>query len=129
MSDPLSWASMLRVLAGLALVLVVFFLLLRVMKRLQPGVGRSGSGLYVLRSLALSPRERLLLVQVGEQQLLLGAGAQGVRCLHVLPQALDLSPGAASGAPAGPGAAFAERLRGALAARGSDSSSDASGMS
>ncbi len=92
MSDPLSWYSMLRVLAGLALVLVVLFLLLRVLRRLQPGLAGSREDFRVLASLALSPRERLLLLQLGEQQLLLGAGVQGLRCLHVLPRPLAQRP-------------------------------------
>ncbi len=110
MSDPLSWSSMLRVLAGLGLVLVVFFLLLRLLRRAQPGLGGARADLRVVAALALSPRERVLLVQVGEQQLLLGAGAQGLRCLHVLPQALEAKP------PGGamPVVPFAEWLRKAV---------------
>lgn len=118
MSDPLSWSSMIRVLGGLALVLVVFFLLLRVLRRLQPGLGAGRADLRVVTTLALSPRERLLLVQVGEQQLLLGAGAQGLRCLHVLPRTLEPRPpgaGMRAGAAAPP---FAQWLRRALAERG-----------
>ena len=119
MSDPLSWSSMLRVLAGLGLVLVVFYLLLRLLRRAQPGLGAGRADLRVVASLALSPRERVLLVQVGEQQLLLGAGAQGLRCLHVLPQALEAKP-PGGGLPAVP---FAEWLRRAVSASSSASSS------
>lgn len=120
MSDPLSWSSMLRVLAGLGLVLVVFYLLLRVLRRAQPGLGTGRADLRVVASLALSPRERVLLVQVGEQQLLLGAGAQGLRCLHVLPQALEAKP-PGSGLPPVP---FADWLRRAVSASSSASSSE-----
>ncbi|MDE2121176.1 MAG: flagellar biosynthetic protein FliO [Betaproteobacteria bacterium] len=114
MSDPLSWSSMIRVIGGLALVLMVFFLLLRGMRRLQPGLGAQRADLRVVAALALSPRERLLLVQVGEQQLLLGSGAQGLRCLHVLPQALAARPPGGGGAVAAP---FAQWLHKAVAAR------------
>ncbi len=122
MSDPMSWSSMLRVTAGLALVLVLFFLLLRVLRRMQPGLAAGRADLRVVASLALSPRERLLLVQVGEQQLLLGAGAQGLQCLHVLPQPL------AARAGSGPGSAapFAEWLRKARAARATSDSPSSS---
>ena len=124
MSDPLSWSSMIRVIGGLALVLMVFFLLLRGMRRLQPGLGAQRADLRVVAALALSPRERLLLVQVGEQQLLLGAAAQGLRCLHVLPQPLASRPPTAVGAAAV--TPFAEWLRKARAARDSSDSSDSS---
>ncbi len=124
MSDPLSWASMLRVLAGLALVLVLFFLLLRGVKRLHPGFAAGRADFRVVASLALSTRERLLLVQVGEQQLLLGAAAQGLRCLHVLPQPLAARPATAAGAAAV--TPFAEWLRKARAASASSTSSTSS---
>ena len=119
MSDPMSWSSMLRVIAGLALVLVLFFLLLRVLRRMQPGLAAGRADLRVVASLALSPRERLLLVQVGEQQLLLGAGAQGLQCLHVLPQPLPARPGGGPGAVA----PFTEWLRKASGARAATDSS------
>lgn len=90
MSDPMSWSALLRVVGGLALVLVVFFLVLRGLRRMQPGLSGAGAPFAVVATLALSPRERLLLIQVGEQQLLLGSSPQGLRCLHVLPQALDV---------------------------------------
>ena len=115
---------MLRVLAGLALVLVLFFLLLRGVKRLHPGFAAGRADFRVVASLALSTRERLLLVQVGEQQLLLGAVAQGLRCLHVLPQPLASRPPTAVGAAAV--TPFAEWLRKARAARDSSDSSDSS---
>lgn len=123
MSDPLSWSSMIRVLGGLALVLVVFFLLLRGMRRLQPGLGAQRADLRVVAALALSPRERLLLVQVGEQQLLLGSGAQGLRCLHVLPQALVSRPAGGGGVAAAP---FAQWLHKAVAARSGSGGASAS---
>ncbi len=105
MSDPLSWSSMLRVVAGLALVLAVFFVLLRLLRRMQPGLAGARTDLRLVAALALSPRERLLLVQVGEQQLLLGSSAQGLRRLHVLPAPLpERGQGGAS-------LGFAERLR------------------
>jgi flagellar protein FliO/FliZ len=74
----------------------------------------------VLATLYLAPREKLLLVQVGEQQLLLGSSAQGLSCLHVLaepvqPQAQPMQ-GTGSGLPAG----FPDWLRRAVERRGKD---------
>lgn len=93
MSDPMSFTSLLRVLAGLAVVLALFYLALRGLKRMQPGGGAPESALRVVAALGVSPRERLLLVQVGEQQLLLGSGPQGLNCLHVLPTPIEVAPG------------------------------------
>ncbi|NNM63043.1 MAG: flagellar biosynthetic protein FliO [Burkholderiales bacterium] len=90
MSDPISWTAFLRIVGGLALVLVFFFLVLRGLRRLQPRFAGENADFCVIATLALSPRERLLLIQVGEQQLLVGSSPQGLRCLHVLPQALNV---------------------------------------
>ena len=111
MSDPLSWSMLLRLGAGLVLVLGLLVLMLRAVRRAHPG--GPGAGLRVVASLALSPRERLLLVQVGTQQLLLGSSPQGLRCLHLLPEAIDEVAAPAEGFPAW--------LRRATAARASDS--------
>ena len=45
---------------------------------------RGNAGLRVVRSLALGTRERLVVVEVGGTQLLLGTGAGGTRLLHTL---------------------------------------------
>ena len=66
MSDPMSWSALLRVVGGLALVLVIFFLVLRGLRRMQPGLAGANAPFAVVATLALSPRERLLLIQVGE---------------------------------------------------------------
>jgi flagellar protein FliO/FliZ len=87
MSDPFSLSSLLRVSAALALLLGMLVLGLRALKRVRPT--GSGDALKVVASLALSPRERLLLVQVGKQQLLIGSSPQGLRRLHLLPEAID----------------------------------------
>ena len=87
MSDPFSLSSLLRVSAALALLLGMLVLGLRALKRVRPT--GSGDALKVVASLALSPRERLLLIQVGKQQLLIGSSPHGLRRLHLLPEAID----------------------------------------
>ncbi len=58
----------------------------------------SASGaLRILGGLSLGPRERVVLMQVGETQLLLGIAPGRVQTLHVLTQPVTLSDGAASG--------------------------------
>ncbi len=110
MSDPLSWSLLLRLGAGLALVLGLLVLMLRALRQVRPGGAQPG--MRVVSMLALSPRERLLLVQVGKQQLLLGSSPQGLSCLHLLPEAID--------AVAAPPEGFPAWLRRAKAMRASD---------
>jgi flagellar protein FliO/FliZ len=51
----------------------------------MPGIaGNSNPALRVVASLPLGPRERVVVVEVGGQQLLLGVGAGGTRALHTL---------------------------------------------
>jgi len=78
--------------AVFALVLVVGLILaLSWLARRMPGLGGSGGShpaLRIVGALALGPRDRLVVVEVGETQLLLGVGAGGTRTLHTLEQPL-----------------------------------------
>ncbi len=75
-------------LAALAVVVALILGLAWLVKRL-PGTGlRPLQGLRVVTSLAVGPRERVVLVDVGGQQLLLGVTAHNVTLLHTLPEPL-----------------------------------------
>ncbi|HLT44296.1 MAG TPA: flagellar biosynthetic protein FliO [Luteimonas sp.] len=79
--------------AVFALVLVVGLILaLSWLARRMPGLGgAAGVGhpsLRIVGALALGPRDRLVVVEVGDTQLLLGVGAGGTRTLHTLDQPL-----------------------------------------
>jgi len=88
--------------AVFALVLVVGLILaLSWLARRVPGLGGGGGvhpALRIVGSLALGPRDRLVVVAVGETQLLLGVGAGGTRTLHTLDQPLPAT--VAKSAPA-----------------------------
>jgi flagellar protein FliO/FliZ len=82
-----------------ALVLVVGLILALgwLAKRLPGFRGAAGHhALRVVSSLSLSPRERVVVVAVGETQLLLGVGAGGIRTLHTLEQPLPVAAPAAT---------------------------------
>lgn len=82
--------SLLEVTLNLALVLGAIVLLAWIVKRVQ-GLDHGGAGqLRVTASLALGPKERLLVVEVGEQQILLGASHAGIHPLHVLDTPLSV---------------------------------------
>ena len=112
--DPLRWTELLRVFGGLVAVLAAFVAALWLLKRVQPGARGAPGPIRVVSTLHLAPRERLLLVEVGQQQLLLGSIAQGLQCLHVLSEPADLAgPGPGGPVAALPGG-FPEWLRRAL---------------
>jgi flagellar protein FliO/FliZ len=85
--------------AVLALVLVVgLILVLGWLARRMPGIGSASSnGLRVVGSLALGPRDRVMVVEVGKTQLLIGVGPGGMRTLHTLEEPLPVAaPASAS---------------------------------
>mgnify|MGYP001626201701 CR=1 FL=1 len=84
-----SWWSGLQLVGALIFVLAIFLVLVWVLKRFQPGVtGSSSAILRVVATLPLGTRERLLLVDLQGQQLLLGISPAGISLLHVLEQPL-----------------------------------------
>ena len=88
------WQLTLGMVAVLGLILGIAWLLKR-SGRFQMAAGGS---LRVLGGLSMGTRERVVLLQVGETQLLLGVAPGRVQTLHVLEQPLDSGkPAAASG--------------------------------
>ena len=93
------WQMTLGMLLVLGLILAMAWLLKR-SGRFQMG---AGGGLRVLGGLSMGSRERVVLIQAGETQLLLGVAPGRVQTLHVLEQPLQPQRVAS-----GPG--FAEQL-------------------
>jgi flagellar protein FliO/FliZ len=96
----LATGYLLRVTLGLLLVLVSIVLaarLLRGFTRLQ--VGTHGQ-FKILSAISMGPRERVVLLQIGENQLLVAVVPGGIRMLHVLERPIDVSttvPSSSSG--------------------------------
>ncbi|MBH1559885.1 flagellar biosynthetic protein FliO [Stenotrophomonas maltophilia] len=81
---PSLFGAVLALLAVLALVIGLGWLL----KRL-PGSGfRPAEGMKVVASLSVGAKERVVVVEVNGQQLLLGVTAGGINTLHTLPEPL-----------------------------------------
>ncbi|WP_207062437.1 flagellar biosynthetic protein FliO [Motiliproteus sp. SC1-56] len=100
-----------QMLLGLVLVLVLIFALAWLVRRLGGTGGFGSRGFKVVASLPLGARERLVLVQAGSRQLLLGVAPGRVNLLHEYEQPL-LEPSS----PVAEGA-FSQRLREALKGR------------
>jgi flagellar protein FliO/FliZ len=105
-ASPLSGGSLAQLTLSLMVIIALLFAIGWVLKRTRVGGARGGSGqLRVLAELALSPRERVLLLRVGDSQVLLGIGAGGMVGLTPLATPIVLPP-APTTVPA-----FADRLR------------------
>ncbi len=104
-ASPLSIGSLVQATLSLALVLASIVGVAWVLKRarLAPRGGRGAIG--VIDQLAIGPRERVVLLRVGDAQLLLGVGPSGIVGLAPLANPIGVEP------PVAPANAFAERLR------------------
>lgn len=85
--------SLLQTLFGLLLVLALIVAMAWLMKRSQQWHGIGQQQFKVIAALPLGPREKAVLLQVGEQQLLVGVTPQNVNLLATLDQPLDLNAG------------------------------------
>ena len=97
--------EVLNVATSLALIVFVFLLMAWLFRRAQFGRQQNGSLLKVLATEGLGQRERIMLVEVAEKQLLLGVTATQIQTLYVLEQPLQLQDVQA------PSFNFAERLQ------------------
>lgn len=98
--------GLVQILMNLILVLGAVVLLAWLFKKLQHVQQPGAASLRVHASLALGPKERLLVVAVGDEQILVGASGAGLHPLHVLKQPL---PEAATGEKV-PSQSFKQRL-------------------
>ncbi|WP_313088022.1 flagellar biosynthetic protein FliO [Pseudomonas sp.] len=104
MSSTGMGSQMTKLLVGLLLVIGLIFLLAWMLRRVQQINPRSNQAIKLISSHALGPRERLVLVQVGSEQVLLGLSAGRITPLHVLEEPVHLP----DAEPANP--EFAQRL-------------------
>lgn len=88
--------GLLSVVVALMVVIGLILAAAWLLRRL-PGAGlRPMPGLRVVASLGVGPRERVILLDVGGQQLLLGVTAHNINLLHTLSEPL-LDPPSAQG--------------------------------
>ncbi len=89
--SPLGGETILQVLMGLGLVLVAVVFcawLMRRLLRIQPG---ANGQMRILGGLSMGTRERVVLLEVGETQLLLGVAPGRIETLHVLEQPIQVA--------------------------------------
>ena len=83
---PSNAAAMFQALLGLLVVLGVIYALFWLLRRYAPTQTGAQGALKVVGGLMLGPREKVVVVEVGETWLLLGVAAGQVRTLHTLPR-------------------------------------------
>ncbi|AGN79972.1 flagellar protein FliO/FliZ [Pseudomonas putida] len=90
---------------GLLLVVGLIFFLAWVLRRMQSTAVKGGQVIEIVGSRAIGPRDRLLLVQVGKEQILIGHTPGSIEALHVLAEPVEVPAGARQATPE-----FAQRL-------------------
>jgi flagellar protein FliO/FliZ len=107
--SPVGVGGLLQIVLALAFVLGLILGLAWLLRRMG-GVPQAAAGaMRVLGGVAIGQRERIVLVQVGETQLVVGVGPGQIRTLHVLDKPVAVPP-----TGGGPGGDFAQRLAAAL---------------
>ncbi|QVW24887.1 flagellar biosynthetic protein FliO [Pseudomonas hormoni] len=80
-----------QLVLGLLLVLGLIFFLAWLLRRVQQaGPAGKGQVIELIGSRALGPRDRLMLVQVGNEQILLGLSPGTITALHVLKEPVQV---------------------------------------
>ena len=102
--EPLSSPYLLKLTAGLLLVVMVIFLFAWVLKKFNLTQQSKSGLLRIVAGLNLGTRDRIVLLQVGEEQILLGLSPGRIEKIHLLAIPLDCD----SDEPGTP--AFAQKL-------------------
>lgn len=88
--DPLAISNLWQLGMGLLLVLVLIIGLAWMMRRVGYMQSATGDQFKVVSSLSVGSREKLVLVQAGEVQLLIGVAPGQVRKIHVLDKKIPI---------------------------------------
>jgi flagellar protein FliO/FliZ len=94
-----------QMVLGLLLVVGLIFFLAWLLRRMQGAATKGGQVIEVIGSRAIGPRDRLLLVQVGKEQILIGHTPGSIEALHVLAEPVEVPASARQATPE-----FAQRL-------------------
>lgn len=85
-ASPLSFGGVLQVLFGLAVVLGTVAAAAWLLKRLAPGQVAAGGNLRLIGGIAVGPKERVVVVEVGDTWLVVGVAPGQVSALHHMPR-------------------------------------------
>lgn len=111
-SAPVTATTLLETLFGLLLVLASIAFVAWLLRRTNRFTSSANGQLRIIAGLSLGPRERALLLQVGDQQILVGVTAHQIQTLHVLDTPVSDNKVDVTGS------SFGERLQQILQQRG-----------
>ncbi|HHJ36138.1 MAG TPA: flagellar biosynthetic protein FliO [Gammaproteobacteria bacterium] len=89
-NDPMSGSYLLQLILGLVVVILCIVVLAWLARRMHRLQSSSNGFLKILGGLNMSARERVILLQVGDEQLLVGVSPGHINTLHVLNSPVDV---------------------------------------
>jgi flagellar protein FliO/FliZ len=88
-ADPMSGSYLFQLILGLIVVLICIVALAWFAKRMNRLQSSSGGMLKIIGGISMGSRERVVLLQVGSEQLLIGVSPGRINTLHVLDTPLE----------------------------------------
>ncbi len=85
-ASPVSIGGVLQVLFGLVVVLATVAGAAWILKRLAPGQVSAGGAIKLIGGIAVGPKERVVVVEIGETWLVVGVAPGQVSALHNMPR-------------------------------------------
>lgn len=113
-NEPVGASNYIQMFFGLFIIVALIFGMAWFMRRMGSISGMSSGDLKVLGGISVGQRERVVLVQAGKTQLLVGVAPGAVRTLHVLDEPVLSSQKSNLNESSG----FANKLHSAIKARG-----------
>ncbi|WP_026304831.1 MULTISPECIES: flagellar biosynthetic protein FliO [unclassified Thioalkalivibrio] len=109
-------AYLTQLIGGLVLVIGAIVVLGWILRRTQGGLNRGSQVIEIVAARSVGTRERLVLVQVGDEQVLVGVAPSGMRTLHTMRESVV--------APVGETPDFSSALKRAVTRRAPPGSSE-----
>ena len=91
-TSPLSSTALFETMLGLGIVLSLIAVLAWLIKRTGRFQATANGEIKIMASLSPGPRERAVLLEVGDEKILVGVTAQQIQTLHILGKTADNSP-------------------------------------
>lgn len=89
-ASPVSLGGVLQVLFGLAVVLGAVAATAWILKRFLPGQVSAGGSIKLIGGISVGPKERVVVVEVGETWLVVGVAPGQVSALHNMPRIANM---------------------------------------
>jgi len=113
-NEPVGLGNYLQMFFGLFIIVALIFGMAWFMRRMGNMNGMAAGNLKVLGGISVGQRERIVLVQAGDTQLLVGVAPGAIRTLHVMDEAIINT---AENSNTHTSSGFAEKLHAAIKSR------------